>query len=355
MAKISIILPLYNADLRCLRDCVQSIRAQTLEDFECIFVNDGSPTSECVEYARQYAKTDARFLLVEKANGGLSTARNFGVRYATAKYVTFIDQDDILHPQRFEAAVQLLNETGADVCECTVARPTFEFSYEAARFETYDLEAIRRNAVVLCGQDILSWYLAQKMNITVWSHVYKRDMLLGYPLPEHIWGSDDLAYSLESCDKIASLVRIAEVMYFWRKNPNATTGRVPFAFVNGVKQAVFDVVEYYRNRELPLVNRNALNAYLADAFIVSLRDTLCVDRPDGEQGKIIDVVRAVNGQIEGGLASCATEEDSCWVKRIINGDFQGSVKGARLSARKARRIARWIALKRKVKKIIGRE
>lgn len=96
MATLSIIIPVYNAAAHIER-CVNSILAQTFTDFEAIFVNDGS-TDDAPDWIRKQSAKDARIVLVDKPNGGVSSARNMGISKAIGEWVTFLDSDDWLQP-----------------------------------------------------------------------------------------------------------------------------------------------------------------------------------------------------------------------------------------------------------------
>jgi len=90
--KISVIVPVYKVE-DYLEDCVQSILNQTYQNIEIILVDDGSP-DKCPQMCDEYAKSDSRVVVVHKENGGLSDARNVGIKTATGDYVIFIDSDD---------------------------------------------------------------------------------------------------------------------------------------------------------------------------------------------------------------------------------------------------------------------
>ena len=90
--KFSIIVPVYNVE-KYLKRCLDSIQNQTYDNFEVIIVNDGSP-DHSQEIIDEYVKHDDRFLSYQKENGGLSDARNYGVKYATGDYLLFVDSDD---------------------------------------------------------------------------------------------------------------------------------------------------------------------------------------------------------------------------------------------------------------------
>lgn len=89
---ISVIVPIYNVQ-QYLPECIDSILAQTYKNLEIILVDDGSPDS-CPQICDDYAKRDDRIKVIHKPNGGLSDARNHGIRSATGEYLLFIDSDD---------------------------------------------------------------------------------------------------------------------------------------------------------------------------------------------------------------------------------------------------------------------
>lgn len=102
MPAISIIIPMYKVE-KYLRRCLDSVQRQTFSDWQAICVNDGSPDNSA-EIANEYAKSDPRFVVVNKENGGLSDARNVGMAHATGDFLMFLDSDDCIHPQMLEIA-----------------------------------------------------------------------------------------------------------------------------------------------------------------------------------------------------------------------------------------------------------
>lgn len=92
MPLFSIIVPVYKAE-KYINECVDSVLAQTFEDFELILADDGSP-DRCPEICDEYAKKDSRIKVIHKENGGASSARNSGIEAACGEYVIFLDSDD---------------------------------------------------------------------------------------------------------------------------------------------------------------------------------------------------------------------------------------------------------------------
>ena len=92
--KISVIVPVYNTE-KFLQRCIDSVLAQTYQDFELLLIDDGSKDSSdtiCDEYAAQ----DTRVKVFHKENGGVSSARNVGLDNARGEWITFVDSDDYI-------------------------------------------------------------------------------------------------------------------------------------------------------------------------------------------------------------------------------------------------------------------
>lgn len=105
---ISVVIPLYNKE-KSVRATLESVRAQTYKDWECIVVDDGS-TDNSREVAEQFRILDLRFQILSQLNSGVSAARNVGVKAAKGEYVAFLDGDDIWEPTFLEEAVQLIKD-----------------------------------------------------------------------------------------------------------------------------------------------------------------------------------------------------------------------------------------------------
>ncbi|MDO4443814.1 MAG: glycosyltransferase [Slackia sp.] len=113
MAKFSVVIPVYNVE-KYLSYCLDSVRAQTYADLEIICVDDGS-TDRSAHIAWMHAALDPRIRVVSKENGGVSSAKNAGIRAATGDYILCVDADDALQPQACERLVRAFEENDADV------------------------------------------------------------------------------------------------------------------------------------------------------------------------------------------------------------------------------------------------
>lgn len=111
--KVSVVVPVYNSE-KYLPQCLDSIINQTYKDLEIICVNDGSKDNSW-EILTAYKKKYPQFVLIDKPNGGVSSARNSGLRAATGKYVQFMDSDDLIHSGTIKNLVEEAEAFNADI------------------------------------------------------------------------------------------------------------------------------------------------------------------------------------------------------------------------------------------------
>ena len=122
--RVSIIVPVYNA-APYLMQCVDSLTNQTLKETEIILINDGS-TDDSLAVCIELASKDDRIRLIDKPNGGVSEARNDGLRAANGAYVGFVDPDDWVDADMYERMLATLTAAQADICMCNYVKETKE-------------------------------------------------------------------------------------------------------------------------------------------------------------------------------------------------------------------------------------
>ena len=123
---ITVVIPVYNVS-RWLGECLESIQRQTWKNLEILAVNDGS-TDESRDIALGYAAQDPRITVLDKANGGLSDARNFGIAHAHGSFICFIDGDDTIAPEFCETLYEAIRDSDIAACD-------MEYVYEDGRRE----------------------------------------------------------------------------------------------------------------------------------------------------------------------------------------------------------------------------
>ena len=108
---LSFVVPVYNVE-SYLEDCIKSLICQSGNDFEIILVDDGS-TDKSGVICDKYARLDSRVVSYHKTNGGLSDARNYGIKRASGKYLAFVDSDDFVGERAVETLREILKDNSS--------------------------------------------------------------------------------------------------------------------------------------------------------------------------------------------------------------------------------------------------
>ncbi len=138
---VTVIVPAYNAE-RWLRDCADSVRAQTFPDWECVLVDDGSADGTGA-LCDEIAQADGRFRVIHQANGGLSRARNAGMDQARGGYIVFLDADDRIAPRELEYALRAQREHPAALVIWNSSRSPEEWARHQQ--DDYQVQALPRS------------------------------------------------------------------------------------------------------------------------------------------------------------------------------------------------------------------
>ena len=116
---IDVIVPVYNR-ANYIENLIQELDKQTFRDFRVIFVDDGSTDGSCAVINKLLPKASFPYMLIQKENGGAGSARNAGMQAADAKWISFVDSDDGLHPEFLEYLYTAGTETEADLAFCNL-------------------------------------------------------------------------------------------------------------------------------------------------------------------------------------------------------------------------------------------
>ena len=131
MDLISIIVPIYNAE-KVIKRCIESISRQSYEMLEIILVDDGS-TDQSLEICEDMSEKDSRIKIIHQNNGGVSRARNTGLKKATGQYIMMVDSDDYLYERAVELMLREIKKNKADLAICGFERgmdEAFPFSID---------------------------------------------------------------------------------------------------------------------------------------------------------------------------------------------------------------------------------
>lgn len=125
--KVSVIVPVYNVE-KYIKKCLDSLVEQTLKQIEIIIVNDGA-TDQSQEVIDQYCARYENILSFSKMNGGLSDARNYGMKYARGEYIAFVDSDDYIEKDMLEKLYEKAESENLDIVVCDTCMEYSGYSY----------------------------------------------------------------------------------------------------------------------------------------------------------------------------------------------------------------------------------
>ena len=168
---ISVIVPVYNVE-PYLRKCLDSIVNQTYSDLEILVIDDGS-TDGCGKICDEYVERDERVKVFHTENRGLSCARNLGLDEAKGEWIGFVDSDDWIEPDMYEALLKRAEETGADVVECGVY---LEYQNK--------IEERKRKDSQYSGMESVRMLLRWELSDAVWDKLWKKECFSFTRFPE---------------------------------------------------------------------------------------------------------------------------------------------------------------------------
>jgi glycosyltransferase involved in cell wall biosynthesis len=206
MPTISVIVPIYKVE-NYLPACLDSILAQTFQDFEAILVDDGSPDM-CGSICDAYAGKDKRFRVIHQVNAGLSRARNTGIEASKGRYLCFVDGDDLIMPDYCQKLLSMLEDTECDYSACGVCRFTDG--------EIPDSEPDEEETVRISNAGYLRDQLSRKREFGVWNRLYRRELfetLRFYPGKIH----EDVIFSADLACLRGGVVACRDRLYCYRQ------------------------------------------------------------------------------------------------------------------------------------------
>ena len=183
---VTFVVPVYNAE-KTLRKCLDSLACQTLQNIEVIIVNDGSKDSSeniASEYTERFPQM---FKLINKENGGVSTARNLGIEAAKGEYLGFVDSDDFVDPDFAELMYKRAKEKDADAVVCAVS------------YEIGDTVKRRYYNKSRFGRSV--WedpYILVRSNAYSWNKIFRRTFFQkhGFKYENHAYEDSALLYNV---------------------------------------------------------------------------------------------------------------------------------------------------------------
>lgn len=212
LPKVSVIVPIYNVE-KYLNRCVDSVLNQTYKNLEIILVDDGSP-DKCGAIADSYQKNDNRIKSLHKKNGGLSDARNYGMKYATGEYVLFLDSDDWLKEEMIETLIKLVFEHKADIVQSAFYYAYDNYLLYDDRYYTEDMEPVVLKKDELMKELVIN----EKVKNFAWGKLYRIDLIRDIPFERGVL-FEDVFWAHKVMDRVKKYVVCHKAMcYYLQRN-----------------------------------------------------------------------------------------------------------------------------------------
>ena len=218
MPKVSIIMPVYNAE-KYLCEAIESVLKQTYTDFELFLINDMS-TDNSKQICIEYAKRDRRIVLLENNSEthGPGPTRNIGLDYATGEYIYFMDADDWIDKNLLEYCVDRMRETDADIVQFGII---FEQGNGKKPIEYYHKEnsLITKKTI---EREFVYFWKENRFSLTL--NLFRKERVKSVRFENMISG-EDISYVLDAFCNAEKIAYISKVLYHYRYVEGSTSRR----------------------------------------------------------------------------------------------------------------------------------
>lgn len=275
--KFSVIIPVYNVELY-LTQCVDSVLSQSYNDIEILLVDDGSTDASayiCDEYEKQHSD----IVVIRKSNGGLSSARNAGIRRATGDYIMFLDSDDFWCHDKVLSDITEIAQKYPDLI-CFGYREYVDGKGDngiGIDFSNFTVQGKEKNevlrAMLINGSYISSACCkAVKLDVIRQNDLYFKEGIT----------SEDIDWSARLLKCINSVAVYPESVYCYRQREESIVHNIKFENLNMLSDNIIRSVEIGENIEIGEF-RNLYHNYVAYQYITFLKVALLCENDERTQ------------------------------------------------------------------------
>lgn len=234
MVKVSCIVPIYNVEAY-LPACLDSLVNQDCNDFEVILVNDGS-NDKSLQIANDYAAKYSVFTVVSKVNGGLSDARNYGMKYARGEYICFVDSDDWVATNYISALLTKASETN---CGCVICDMEYKYDDGSSYFSS--------------GGDVLDGNVNMHpqlitINNSACNKLFKKEIVEAFEFPFGM-AYEDLATIPVSLALSKTIAKVEQPLYFYRQRSGSIAHSANMKIFD-IYKAIKRCIDYFNDHNM---------------------------------------------------------------------------------------------------------
>lgn len=259
--KISIIISAYNVSLY-VKECVASVCNQSYKNLEIILVDDGS-TDNTLEILQAMEKEDSRIKIIHKKNGGLSSARNAGLKVATGEYIMFLDSDDWLELDCCQETMNSIKENDADLV-------IFDYfkEYEHTTINHY---SYKKNMIYSMQEK--EFFLYDMRTITAWGKLYKKEILANNLFNEGMRTAEDVDFNYRFYQNVNKAVYLHKCLLHYRILKKSAIHGYDDLIGEKFEYPLSSIKSYSNNEEL----NKAYYSFAAIAYIVICQNNYCLN------------------------------------------------------------------------------
>ncbi len=263
---ISVIVPVYNVK-DYLEKCVNSIINQTYKNLEIILVDDGSK-DESGKICDELKEKDCRIKVIHKENGGLSDARNAGIKIATGAYIGFVDSDDYIEEDMFETLHRIIKEHNSDI-----SIVSFNEIYKGKTIGVRNSKNLERMNKIEAMKELL---IDSKIQSYAWNKLFKRDLFNGIEFPTNK-NFEDIATTLLLFEKANKVVLLEEPKYNYVRRDNSIIGVKSYKTYKDYLDVISSKYDYLDGKYEELDVWNAYNFVINMIWVYTIIVTFDLD------------------------------------------------------------------------------
>lgn len=246
--KFSVIVPVYNVE-KYITKCLESVKSQTLTDFECLVINDGTKDGS-IEVAKNVTKDDQRFIYLDKENGGLSDARNLGLSKAKGEYVFFLDSDDFIDSNLLLDTYNMAKKYDSDIVLFDLYHEDENGNYSITKGGYKEVTSYKDDKELL--------FVVNSAN----NKIYKRDLLKDKQFIKGMWYEDMASIPVWLC-KANNVSYVNKPLYHYIQRGSSIT--------HSTDERVFDIYKALDNikKELGIESKDISKLYLKNCLMMT--------------------------------------------------------------------------------------
>lgn len=261
--KVSIIVPVYNME-KYLKKCVDSLINQKLNEIEIILVDDGSKDNS-PKICEELAEKDKRIIVIHKENGGLSDARNEGLKLATGDYIGFVDSDDYVSINMYKEMYNIALELDCDIVSCDIYEVKNNCLSER-KINILENNVIDHTAMIGILENSnttnILWFVCRnlyKANLLKDNNIY---FSMETPIGE------DSVFNLKAFYNCKRYCHINQYFYYYVQNPNSITN------TRFKSKLLYSLNNIYKEKVLFVNNSTISEIFLKDLYKYSIEHSL---------------------------------------------------------------------------------